>query len=133
MQTAFDLRKGGASYQAIGARLGVSTEEAIRAVADAVSTGTEAPGVRLQLELARADQLLMAVWGSANRGDLTAMGYAVKLAQLRERLLSSAVAPRPAGRDVTALLDQLEDEDLDGAAGGDVVEIESWTGGAEGG
>lgn len=95
---AFELRKAGASYRAIGAALGVSEATAhrdIHAVLKRLAKQQEGHAEEYrQLELERLDALIASVWSQA-RGDkkknippdLAAMDRLMRLMQQRARLM----------------------------------------------
>ena len=88
---ALDLRKGGASFRAIGKQLNISYEQA-RMDVEAVLTALAARSQELaaehrQLELERLDRLLLAVWSSATKGDTAAVTAALKISDRRAKLL----------------------------------------------
>jgi hypothetical protein len=88
---AFRLRSAGKSYRAIAAELGCSTRTAYTAVVRELEKVraelAESAGHYLQLEMARLDSLLNAVWPEATAGNLKAVNAAVKVIERQCRLL----------------------------------------------
>lgn len=88
---AFALRKAGATYDEIARQLGVSRQAAhksvrrvlLRLIADRNVDATDV----LDLELARLDELLKAVWKRAREGDDAAIDRALKISHRRAQLL----------------------------------------------
>ncbi len=88
---AFELRKAGASYRAIGRSLGVSHAQAARYVADELNrlnalTRAYAEDYR-RLQLERLEDLLLAVWPAAKQGDTVAQAAALRILERESRLL----------------------------------------------
>ncbi len=88
---ALQLRKEGASFNDIGAELGMSRSAAHKTVQRGLAELTrlaegEADELRA-MELARLDALLNAVWPAATDGDLPAVDRALKIGERRARLL----------------------------------------------
>lgn len=88
---ALDLRKSGATYDAIGQALGISTQGAYKAVIRAldslnakISEGAEQ---LRRLELERLDRLFLAVYPAAISGSFEAVDRALKVMARRARLL----------------------------------------------
>jgi len=90
-QMAFDLRKSGASYAAIGSRLGISPQAAYKCVSRVLKrivadTKDNVEAVR-QIEVERIDRLTMAIWQGATSGNLGAIDRVLKLSERRAKLL----------------------------------------------
>jgi DNA-binding CsgD family transcriptional regulator len=88
---AFELAKAGASYRAIGKRLGVSHAQAQRdvvSVLEELNTRSRAHAVDYRrLHLARLEDLLLAVWPAARQGDLASQAQALRILERESRLL----------------------------------------------
>jgi hypothetical protein len=86
---ALDLRKAGASFDAIAKQLGYSDPSgAHRAVTRALDRiPNEAAASLRVVEAERLDRLLLAVWKDALAGDLKAMDRALRILDQRARLL----------------------------------------------
>lgn len=89
-QLALELRKGGASYRQIGEQLGTTHATAFR---DVMACLAELAEKRLEetqrlraLELARLDDLLLALHTKAKNGNLGAVDRVLKVIELRARL-----------------------------------------------
>lgn len=90
-RTAFALKKAGATYQAIGDKLGVSKQAVSKMLkrvlaAHAKEMLPDIKSVRI-LELARLDTLLMGVWSQATKGDGAAVDRALKIIGHRREML----------------------------------------------
>ena len=90
-RVAMELRKAGATYQQIGAQMGVSEVTAYRVIRRAVErlnklVGDEATGMR-RLELERLDQIMLSIWPHVKRGNLQAIDRALKCMERRSRYL----------------------------------------------
>jgi len=90
-RVAMELRKAGATYQQIGAQMGVSDVTAYRVIRRAVErlnklVGDEATGMR-RLELERLDQIMLSIWPHVKRGNLQAIDRALKCMERRSRYL----------------------------------------------
>lgn len=82
------LREGGATYEQIGKRLGVSTKRAWEDVQDALKEITREPAeAALKMELRRIDSLWRTAYLQAKNGDLKAMNTALQIMDRRTRLL----------------------------------------------
>lgn len=86
---ALELRKAGASYAMIAERLGYENKgSAYRAVMTALDRTLREPADELrELEVARLDALLLALWPQATRGDLGAIDRVLRLMERRAKLL----------------------------------------------
>jgi hypothetical protein len=87
-EEAVRLRSVGATYATIAATLGVSISQAHRDVTTEVRRipAEEAQHLR-QIESMRLDALQRAVWGKALAGDLKAVDRALRIVELRCKLL----------------------------------------------
>jgi len=88
---AFELRKQGQSYRAIGQVLGVSHAQAQRDVVEELDrlnalTRAHAEDYR-RLQLERLEDLLAAVWPAAIDGDIAAQGAVLRIIERQSRLL----------------------------------------------
>ena len=88
---AFELRKSGASFSAIGKALQVSPTGAWRMVKRVMSklaklSAEEAAVVR-QMELERLDRMLLGLWGKATSGNEKAVLATVRIMERRADLL----------------------------------------------
>lgn len=90
-KTALDLRLQGLTFEAIGARLGVTRQAAHAAVTlelDALAAESRATAEKLRdLEVARLDAMLSALWPAVKRGSQGAVDKALKVCARRARLL----------------------------------------------
>jgi hypothetical protein len=88
---AFDLRKAGASYRAIGRALGVSEAQAHRDVhltLDELASRERESALQVrEIELERLDEMLRALWPAVRRGDTSSISTALRVAERRARLL----------------------------------------------
>jgi len=90
-RAALELRKAGATYRAIGEALGITPVGAYRAVMRAIAKLNarvleEAEAVR-RLELERLDDLLLAMWPQAKKGNQGAVDRVLRIMERRARLL----------------------------------------------
>lgn len=90
-QAALELRKAGATYRAIGEALGVTPVGAYKAVMRAIAKLNarvieEAEAVR-RLELERLDDLLLAMWPQAKKGNQGAVDRVLRIMERRAKLL----------------------------------------------
>ena len=106
---AFELRKRGLSFDEIGDRLGITRQSAHALVTNmltemAEQTKTDVKAV-LEMELARLDTMIAALWTMAETGDLEAIDRAVKLMERRAKYLGLDAANRTeiSGPDGTAI------------------------------
>jgi hypothetical protein len=86
-EQALNLRRSGASYEAIGSSLGCSPLVATRLVRRALSrrqVDWDTEEAR-QLEAERVDRALLAIWGRVLSGDLTAIDRFLRLHDLRPK------------------------------------------------
>ncbi len=92
---ALALRKAGATYDEIAVRVGYSGKSnAYRAVSSALRRMLQEPAEDVRkLELARVDQLMLAIWPKATSGDLQALDRVLKLLERRARLLGLDLQP----------------------------------------
>ncbi len=85
---ALQLRASGATYRQIGEALGIDKQTAWRLVnVELESIIRESAAEVVELELARLDRMLMAVWPDAVQGDLSSIDRALKIEDMRCRLL----------------------------------------------
>ena len=86
---ALDLRKAGVSFDLIAQQLGYASRQgAHMAVEAALQKTLQAPGDDLrQLDIARLDSLLLAVWPQARQGMLDYVDAALKILTRRAKLL----------------------------------------------
>ena len=86
---ALELRKAGASFQAIADKLGYADPSgAHRAVVRALASTIQQPADELRpLEAERLDRLLLAVWPDACNGDDRAINRALQIMGQRAKLL----------------------------------------------
>jgi len=86
---ALELRRAGATYDAIADRLGYTNRgAAYKAVQRGLRRTIQEPADELrQLEVERLDRLLTAVWRSAMGGNLGAVDRVLRVAERRARLL----------------------------------------------
>lgn len=87
---AFELRKAGTRYRAIGNALGISEAQAHRDVAKVLQSLVLPEGeikMARVLEEARLDAMLFALWGSANQGHLGTIDRVLRIMERRARLL----------------------------------------------
>ena len=98
---ALELRKSGATFEEIGAEIGISAQAAHKVVWRALTdmnTLAEGEAAELRgLELARLDALLAAVWTEATSGNLPAVDRALKIGERRARLLGLDAPAKVAG------------------------------------
>jgi hypothetical protein len=107
---AFELRKGGASYRAIGRALGVSEAQAHRDVMGRLSQLAKleegaADDVR-KLELERIDGIILGHYGRAQNGDDKAARVVLQAMERRAKLLGldAPVKQELTGKDGAALI-----------------------------
>jgi len=93
-RSAVDLRKAGATYLEIAQALGYSNKQgAYNAVQTALFKTLQEPSEEArQMDLARLDSLLMALWSRARAGDLPTIDRVLKILERRARLLGLDVA-----------------------------------------
>lgn len=88
---AFDLRKRGYSYRAIGKALGVSEAQSHRDIQRVMrqleKLELEAASQYRQMELERLNDLLKSVYSAALDGDISAVQTALKISESRRKLL----------------------------------------------
>jgi hypothetical protein len=116
---ALELRKAGATYQAIAEQLGYAhAKGAYKAVASALKLTLREPadGLR-ELEVARLDAMLLALWRRVQSGDEKAVDRALRIMERRARLLGLDAPSRgelsgPNGSPLALDLTGLSDEQL---------------------
>ncbi len=86
---ALELRKAGASYPAIARQLGYkSPSGAYQAIMSAIKRTLREPADDVRkLELARLDDMLLAIWAQVKNGNFGAIDRAIKVAGRRAELL----------------------------------------------
>jgi len=91
-QKVFALRKAGATYESIAQACGISTMQAWRdcrkLLAQQAATRDANAGALLELELSRLDQIQIAIWPKVQSGDVLAARVAVRVSELRRKLLA---------------------------------------------
>jgi hypothetical protein len=87
---ALDYRIGGLTFQAIGEKLGVSKQAAIKLVEKALaelSAEVEKSADKLrEIETARLDTVQAAIWGDVLKGDVQAVDRYIKISARRAAL-----------------------------------------------
>jgi Homeodomain-like domain len=105
---ALALRAAGATYKQIAGELGVSEPTAWRLVQqESAKIIRETAAELLELELTRLDRMLMAVWPAVINGDLAAIDRALKIEDMRAKLLGlydRAPDQLPRGTDVEGVV-----------------------------
>lgn len=90
-QKAFELRKQGKSFLAIGKELGISDAQAHRDVAQVLAAITKLTGDRAEewrtLEIERLDVAYAAIWQGVKNGDLKSIEQSLKIMERRAKLL----------------------------------------------
>ena len=88
---AFQLRKAGNTYEAIGEALGVSKVAAyklVRRVVESLDSQSQAEAkVYRALQLARLEEALKAIWPRAMAGELKAVDRVIKILEREAKLL----------------------------------------------
>lgn len=86
---ALELRKAGASFEAIADRLGYGSKSgAYQAVMSAIKRTLREPADEVrELEEQRLDALLLAIWPQATKGNQGAIDRALRIMERRARLL----------------------------------------------
>ena len=88
---AFQLRKAGYTYEAIGGALGVSKVAAyklVRRVVESLDSQSQAEAkVYRALQLARLEEALKAIWPRAMAGELKAVDRVIKILEREAKLL----------------------------------------------
>jgi hypothetical protein len=116
---ALELRKAGATYQAIAEQLGYAQAKgAYKAVTSALKLTLREPAEELrELEVARLDAMLLVLWRRVQAGDEKAVDRVLRIMERRARLLGLD-APRrqelsgPDGKPLAFDLSMLTDEEL---------------------
>jgi hypothetical protein len=87
---ALELRRSGASFDAIAATLGYRSKSgAFKAVMTGLRATLREPSEELRvLELERLDALLRGIWATACAGDPQALDRALRIAERRAKLLA---------------------------------------------
>lgn len=95
---ALELRKAGATYRMIGARLGISAPAAHKRVMDALHSIAETTSEKatdvLAIETERLDSMLLGLWEKARRGDVAAVDRVVRIMQRRADMLGIDAASK---------------------------------------
>lgn len=111
-QQAFELRKSGQSYRAIGESLGVTHTTARRYVdriLDDLHAQTIASAERYRaLQLERLNDMMLALWPAVKRGDTAAIREARGLMEREAKLLG---IDSPTRIDLAVLMRKLADEE----------------------
>ena len=96
-RSALELRKAGATLEAIAGQLGyASASGAQKAVRSALKATLREPAAELrELECARLDALLLGLWKRAAAGDEKAARVAIQISKRRSELLGLDRRPRP--------------------------------------
>lgn len=107
-QQAWRLRLAGQTYAQIAAELGYADASgAYRAIQQARRSNIIEPNRELrELEIARLDELLSAVWERAMTGDEGAIDRVLKIQQRRASLLGLDAAPKLPEKDLDGLIEQ---------------------------
>jgi hypothetical protein len=94
---ALELKKAGATFEAIARQLGyASASGAQKAVRSALAATLRAPAEELRsLECERLDSLLLGLWKRAAAGDEKAARVAIAISKRRSELLGLDRRPRP--------------------------------------
>lgn len=101
---ALDMRKSGATYDQIGAALGITPQGAYRAIIRSLRRLNEknfedAAELR-RLEVERLDRMLAAIWNRVTIGDQGAIDRALKISERRAKLFG---LDAPTRTDLTSL------------------------------
>jgi hypothetical protein len=87
----FALRRAGATYESIAETCGISTMQAWRdcqkVLAQLAAKRDANVGAMLELELSRLDQIQVAIWPKVQSGDVLAARVALRVSELRGKLL----------------------------------------------
>jgi hypothetical protein len=117
---ALELRKAGATFQAIADKLGYrGPSGAHKAVVSALRATLREPAEELrELELMRLDAMLLGLWRRAQAGEEKAVDRVLRIAERRARLLGLDAPARselsgPQGKPVSVDLSGLSEEELD--------------------
>lgn len=132
---ALGLRRAGASYEQIGAQLGITRSAARKVVTKAIARipRDDAEQV-LQLELDRLDALLRGLWPQAVKGHGGAVDRVLRVMERRARLLGLDAPTKrelsgPAGGPISvADVTQLTDEQLEALVHGDDTAADTGSG-----
>jgi hypothetical protein len=86
---ALELRKAGATYEAIAQMMGYSSKSTAFNAVNRLMTSTKREGSReaFEMELRRLDDLLMALWPAARQGELPAIDRTLRIMESRRKLL----------------------------------------------
>ena len=116
---ALELRKAGATYQAIAEQLGYAhAKGAYKAVTSALKLTLREPADELrELEVARLDAMLLPLWRRVQSGDEKAVDRVLRIMERRARLLGLDAPTRgelsgPDGKPLAVDLTTLSDEEL---------------------
>ncbi len=101
---ALDMRKSGATYDQIGAALGITTQGAYKAIIRSLrrlnEKNAEDSSELRRLEVERLDKMLAAIWNMVIIGDQGAIDRALKISERRARLFG---LDAPTRTDLTSL------------------------------
>ncbi len=115
---AVALRLSGATYQQIGDKLGVTSSAAHLQVKQELETRakqSEGKIVELrQIELARVDRVLLAIWDKVLKSDYKAIDKFVKLSERRAKLLGldAPVQHKVEQHNIIEYIEGMSDEEL---------------------
>lgn len=86
---ALELRKAGATYEAISQMLGYSSKSTAFSAVNKLMQSTKREGSKeaFEMELRRLDDLLMALWPQARQGDFGAIDRTLRIMESRRKLL----------------------------------------------
>lgn len=122
---SWELRKAGVPYGKIGRQLGVSSATIYRYIQDQLKQYTNEIHATVQdtvtLELARLDDMYLAIWSKARGGDNKAIELALKVMERRAKLLgldtpvaTKNVNVNVSNIDITSMSDENRIEYLEG-------------------
>jgi DNA-binding Lrp family transcriptional regulator len=98
---ALELRKAGATYDTIAARLGVTRTAVINMVRRMLQETAAAPAAEVrELELHRLDTMILGLWQQARSGDVQAIDRVLKIMDRRASYLGLD-APKQVRVDIT--------------------------------
>ena len=108
---ALELRKAGATYQAIADQLGYAQAKgAYKAVTSALKATLKEPAEELRtLELTRLDAMLLSLWRRVQNGDERAIDRALRIMERRAKLLG---LDAPKRQELSGLIATLSARDL---------------------
>jgi predicted transcriptional regulator len=98
---ALELRKAGATYEAIATRLGVTHAAVIKMVNKLLAESAAQPAAEVrELELHRLDTMILGLWQQARAGDVQAIDRVLKIMDRRASYLGLD-APKTVKVDIT--------------------------------